>query len=354
MSRLIYLWFTVVLGSIGACNRNHPVRPPEAAHDGSSASVAKRTEPTDSTRRESSATDQSLTADHEIALATKWLAALRRRDVSGLTRLTSYPFILRDTRSQGSCKDRRTAVDPDSVPATVKCLMSDEWLDRALKANPVPVLERLSDFPAWAKPWRESVSGDLQSLYTTADAPGCEFDFVLLVAKEGVRALWKTGSTVGKQDMRPPDPPEIDDVAAPNEIRLATKWLDALRNRDIEALTKVTHFPFRMHDTSSAGECEGKSAAAAPNLPAAISCLTTSKLLEQDLQINPARPEPLTRAISKRNIPSWARRWRGDFESGSQPVWTTIYADGVTWDFIFLVASDGVQSLWKAGWFDPN
>lgn len=77
-----------------------------------------------------------------------------------------------------------------------------------------------------------------------------------------------------------------------------------------------------MHDTSVMGECEGKTAAAPANLADATSCLTTDKLLTDVLvpEGSPTQMAPLFRAIAKKKLPSWSKRWRQDVQAGSQPV----------------------------------
>lgn len=143
----------------------------------------------------------------EIALATKWLDALRRKDVAAMIEVTSYPFVLHDTQNQGTCKDRQLASRPNQVATTVKCLLTNDWPDRALERNPKAFFGVLSYVPDWGKAWSMEMSSDLLPLDALADAPGCEFNFVFLVAKNGVRAVWKAGSAIRDEEIRPPDLP---------------------------------------------------------------------------------------------------------------------------------------------------
>lgn len=292
----------------------------------------------------------------EMALATRWFEALRARDLEALGRATSLPFVLHATQTQGQCQESQLAARREAVAKTVDCLLIDEWIAKALAAHPTLVFRAVAEFPPWTAAWQREVSGDLKALALTADAPGCEFNFVVLVGKAGVKAVWKDGSTIRPQDIRPPDPPAggTPSATAAKRIKLASRWFEALRSKDTGALTALTRFPFKMHDASVVVECEGKTAAAPAAMAGAIACLTGNELLMKSLKANAFHGEPLVRAISAKDLPPWASRWRSDVGSEVQPVWFTVLDDGVTWDLIFLVGSGGVRGLWKASWFDPN
>jgi hypothetical protein len=137
-------------------------------------------------------------------------------------------------------------------------------------------------------------------------------------------------------------------------VALASQWLSALGKRDVQALSRLTRFPFKMHDTSATGDCENRSAGAPAALGGAVSCLLENDLLLNDLREDSAGRKLFVRAIARGNLPSWARRWRSDLPADLQSIWATVVADGVTWDLLLLVGKQGVAGLWKAGWFDPN
>jgi hypothetical protein len=137
----------------------------------------------------------------EVATAEKWRAALRNRDVEGLTRLASYPFELRDQGLNAHCRKGQTAQGPDEMPTALRCLLSDKVLQRALRDSPDSTFEperrepRVPGaFPDW---WRKKDHEGLWPVWTlTGTKAGYEFDLTLLIAKDGVRACWKRGSFV--------------------------------------------------------------------------------------------------------------------------------------------------------------
>jgi hypothetical protein len=129
-----------------------------------------------------------------IRVATRWLEALRKHDVDALTKAARYPFTLRDTKKEGHCDRSRTAPDPDSTPATIDCLIKDDLLAEDLKGNPPLSIESVSDkqLPRWAKAWRKDVASGMQPIAISFYNDGDAWEFLLLVADGGVKAVWKT------------------------------------------------------------------------------------------------------------------------------------------------------------------
>jgi hypothetical protein len=134
----------------------------------------------------------------EIKIAREWLDALQARDIGRLSQLTAYPFEVRDKRREALC-GKRSAKGPDTLATAVDCLFRGDLLHRALVDSPSPGMtaEEPSDsLPNWIAPWwREEDHRGLQRVSTmVATVDGYEFDFQMLVARDGVRAVWKLGS----------------------------------------------------------------------------------------------------------------------------------------------------------------
>jgi hypothetical protein len=139
-----------------------------------------------------------LDATVEAQLAAEWLSALRSGNVESLSRVTRYPFEVRD-RGRGSTCGTRTAAGSDALGRTVQCLTANKVLLEAMRDSPgsPPVVYRSADqLPDWAHGWWEKQSNPAVKIvtYLVATNAGYEFDLLLLVDKAGVHALWKSGS----------------------------------------------------------------------------------------------------------------------------------------------------------------
>jgi len=130
-------------------------------------------------------------------IAQRWLDALRSRDLSALARLTSYPFEVRDTGREAAC-GKRSAAKPQALESAVKCLLRNEELHKALASQPPFVEATGPDYsiPDWAERWwQDRQHATLTKISAGAyDPHGFSFDLVLLLAPDGVRAVWKLGS----------------------------------------------------------------------------------------------------------------------------------------------------------------
>jgi hypothetical protein len=139
-----------------------------------------------------------LNGTREIKIAQQWLDALEARDIGRLSQLTAYPFEVRDKRREALC-GKRSAKGPDTLAKAVDCLFRGDLLHRALVDSPPPGFtadEPSDSLPNWITPWwREAEHRGLQRVSTmVATVDGYEFDFQMLVARDGVRAVWKLGS----------------------------------------------------------------------------------------------------------------------------------------------------------------
>lgn len=134
-----------------------------------------------------------------IAIATRWLDALRHRDLAQLTRLARYPFEVRDTGRDARCKTQ-TAHGPDAIESALNCLLGSDPLHRALIDSPSSRMLGDGALPQslaeWARPWwRQNDHSGLHGAYTmVATTEGYEFDFQILVDPAGVRVVWKRGA----------------------------------------------------------------------------------------------------------------------------------------------------------------
>jgi hypothetical protein len=133
-------------------------------------------------------------ASSEVTAATQWLQALRDHDTPLLQRLTSYPFELRDSELEANCRSR-VASGPAELPSVLACLLDDALLNEALKSNFRLFAGRAPDevprpFESWRRPEHAGLWPATVGIRTDA---GNAYELCFLVAKSGVRVLWKRG-----------------------------------------------------------------------------------------------------------------------------------------------------------------
>jgi hypothetical protein len=132
-----------------------------------------------------------------VQLAVDWVEALRAHDLERLARVTVYPFELRDTGRDATCHQRR-AGNREDLARVVDCLFQSERLQRALIDTPASGFNPRppgAEPPSWSEPWRKAEHAGLRSVTTmVATRDGYEYDLELLIAPQGVRAVWKLGS----------------------------------------------------------------------------------------------------------------------------------------------------------------
>jgi hypothetical protein len=138
--------------------------------------------------------EKAAPSDDAVQVATRWLDALRKHDLDALTRASRYPFALRDTRKEGHCAKSSAAPGPESLAATIDCLIKDDLLAEDLKSSPPLSIEGVSEkkLSTWTRPWRKEIGGGWQPVAISFYNDGDAWEFVLLVADGGVRAVWKT------------------------------------------------------------------------------------------------------------------------------------------------------------------
>lgn len=134
-------------------------------------------------------------------------------------------------------------------------------------------------------------------------------------------------------------------------VTIALEWMAALRDRDVAKLAAQTAYPFSLHDTRTAGECTDALASAPSELDAALACLTTDELLQEDLNAN---PEPLAELLSVERLPEWTKPWRSEIAQGETAVSVFVPGNGSAFYFVVIVAGTDVRALWKHATFESN
>lgn len=137
----------------------------------------------------------------QVAVAKRWLEALRVRDADALATHTRYPFELRDTETSGPCGKPRTVRDAAALRAALQCLMSDASLHGALEESRDSVVRAspsTDEVPEWVQPFlrMHTHAGLWPVTVILAKEACCEYDFTLLVDATGVHALFKTGASM--------------------------------------------------------------------------------------------------------------------------------------------------------------
>jgi hypothetical protein len=133
----------------------------------------------------------------QVELARSWLDALKRKDLSALAKVTSYPFEVRDAGREAVC-GRRAAANRAQLESAVKCLFDNTELTQALESR-AAFVEAAGDnesIPDWAERWwQASRHRGLNKISAGVSNPvSYSFDIILMVAPDGVRAFWKLGS----------------------------------------------------------------------------------------------------------------------------------------------------------------
>jgi hypothetical protein len=266
----------------------------------------------------------------ELTLAAEWLAAFRRRDMPAIEARSRYPFELRDTGEEGHCPARARATDAAALSGAMACLLNDELLASLLRARPNATLQALPEgfVSTWAARWRSELRPGDKPVTLHVSRSDASFALILLVARDGVGGVWKTGT----------------DATA--EVALATEWVAALRRRDLPALTRATHYPFELRQSGPAPGCEDRTAFRAAELPAAIDCLLGDEVFGRALA--QASHLALEAGPRRGDVPVAFDGWRPADAAQLWPTSAHLEAagdDGV--DLAVWVGSDGVHAVWK-------
>lgn len=314
-----------MLGVI-ACDRRETDRPsPEPSSSASSAPRVAAAQPV---------RDPETYLD-DVEIATRWLVALRDGSASELAENTQYPIEIHD--DAGACKDQ-TASGPEQLQRVLSCLRTNANLMGLMLSNDSAAVEPLADvhMPAWFQRWRVAQAPNMKIVTGHYNRSDAQATLDLWVADGGVRGVWKSG---------------LDGSA---EIAIATEWLDALRNRDIERLGRVTSYPLEIRDTQRDATCGKRMIESADILATSIDCLMKSDLLHRALVDSPA--SGFTAHRPSQSLANWVEPWWRESEhQGLQRVWTMVATtEGYEFDFQMLVAPEGVRVVWKLGSFESR
>jgi hypothetical protein len=270
-----------------------------------------------------------------VAIATRWLAALRDGDPRELEAHTRYPFEIHD--EGGNCRDQ-TAANPERLSDVLACLSKDAALIDLLRTHDSAAVEPLADthLADWAKKWRVTTMAHQQIVVGFFHRDDARAHFDLWVSEGGVRGVWKSG---------------VNGSAA---VMIATEWIQALGNRDLEQLARVTGYPFEVRDIGRDAQCGKRVAKDRDALGVAVECLFRSERLHQALLNSPA--SRLLADEPPKSLPDWSRPWwRQSEHAGLQNLFTVVAtAEGDAFDFQILVSRDGVRALWKLGSFESR
>jgi hypothetical protein len=209
-------------------------------------------------------------------------------------------------------------------------VLDDELLATLLRTHPDLILQALPEgfISSWAARWRAELRPDEKAVTVHVSRPDASFTFILLVAHDGVSGLWKTGT----------------DATA--EVALASRWLEALRQNDLPALTRMTRYPFDVRQSGNAPGCEGRRAPRAADLHAAVECLLADTAFRRAL--SQSAKAPVEAGPTRAYVPEFFEGW-GHTERAE--LWPTLLhletSDDLAIDLLLLVAKDGVQTAWK-------
>jgi hypothetical protein len=266
-----------------------------------------------------------------MALADRWLAALRSRNRPVLLQRTGYPFEWLDSHGQ-TCAAKQPAKSGEEFAPVLDCLLADSALLRVLEQHDQAGLQELtsSHLQSWARPWQSHAPPDAKLVNAFIKRGGAQADIDVWLLGGAVRGLWI----------------HIEDGA--DAVTFAEQWLDALKRQDMQTLTQKTSFPFEIRDTGQGAKC-GRTAARTPkHFKEAVGCLLNNQELQTGLS---AKKPTIDTASEDDPVPSWAERWWTTADhSGLNQTFTTVASpDGISFDLILVTASNGVRAVWMLG-----
>ncbi len=102
------------------------------------------------------------------------------------------PFVLREARSGGHCKNA-ILKDAEQLRAALKCLLEDATLTKVLRANSAPQGGPVPRkyLPNWAEKWTKDVGPEIYPIAITVVGELASCDFVILAAPDGVHGVFK-------------------------------------------------------------------------------------------------------------------------------------------------------------------
>lgn len=104
--------------------------------------------------------------------------------------------------------------------------------------EPIP----LARLEAWANKWHVQPTPGLQIISGYFARQDARYTLDVQVDGQGVVAVWKSG------------------INGSREIQIARQWLDAVKARDVEALERLTSYPFEVRDAGRDALCGKRTA----------------------------------------------------------------------------------------------
>jgi hypothetical protein len=267
----------------------------------------------------------------DMAAADAWLAALRARTPAAVLASTQYPFEWLDSRGQ-NCTAKQPATSAAELAPVLDCLLADRALLQTLEQHDRAGIQQLpaSKLQDWAQPWQSHAPADATLVNAFLKRSEGQADIDIWLVNGAVRALWT----------------HVEDGTS--AVHVAERWLDALKRRDIQALTQATSFTFEVRDTGRGAQCKKRVATQAEQLAAAVQCLLNDTALQSGLSAK----KPIVEAAAEgESVPSWAERWwTSQLHSELHQTFTTITSPGgLSFDLILMTAPNGVRAVWKYG-----
>jgi hypothetical protein len=272
-----------------------------------------------------------------VAVATRWLDALRDEDQNALASYTRYPFELHDDADK--CTAQATASSSEQLGGVLNCFWADPGLMDVLRKHDTSAVEPLLGvhLAEWAQRWHVTPPPMMQIITGYFGRQDARVSVDLLIDDGGVRAAWKSG------------------LNGSRAVQVVSEWLAALGDRDLEHLSRVTSYPFEVRDQRREALCGKRAAKARDNLKAAVDCLFRGELLHRALVDSPSPGFTADEPTDSR--PDWIEPWwREQDHAALQRVSTMVSTvEGYEFDFQMLVARDGgVRVVWKLGGFESR
>jgi hypothetical protein len=140
--------------------------------------------------------------------------------------------------------------------------------------------------------------------------------------------------------------------AVEDGVKVASGWLDALARSDLDALTRQTGLPFRVHDSFAERNCGPQNTAATPEeLRSALACLISDATLISVLRDHSGGGLD---ALAHGDVQPWAKQWQTELQPGWQLVTAYFERGDATVELDLVVANDGVRALWRADGLDAT
>jgi hypothetical protein len=173
------------------------------------------------------------------------------------------------------------------------CLSADEELIGSLRTHESASVEPLGAvrLAAWQQQWHASGNPDMHIVTALFNHEDVRVNLDIWVVDGGVRGVWKSAAN-----------------GAGASIGIASRWMDALRNRDLAALTRLTRYPFEVRDTGRDARCKTRIAAGPATLESTLGCLLGSEPFHRALIDSPS-PRVLADGAIPQSLAEWSRPW---------------------------------------------